>query len=638
MTHTTIFALMLAVAGTSQLVAAPATDEGDMFRDSLLHDVVVTGTRAATSEADIISTVTTVPRSQLTALERVSMLPTLSELVPGLYVTSRGVMGYGVSTGAAGSITLRGLSAGSGQAVVLIDGQPQYQGIFGHSIADAYQTLLAERVEVVRGPASLLYGSNGMGGVVNIITRQQHDNGVRTDFTLAGGSYNSVSSEAHNSVRAGRFFSDVAASYQSSDNHRPDMGFYQYGGYAKLGYDLSAHWRATAQADFTHFAASNPGPESAPLVDARQWINRGVAQVRVENSYDRTAGSLSVYHNFGRHKINDGHTADALPRDYLFRSRDALTGVSVSQGVSLIPGNWITVGADYQRIHGECWNSKLLTHEHWARPMEQNMHYPLDRTLTELAAYADLRQDITSWLTIEAGLRYDHHSEAGTELVPQGGIVVRPVADGQLKLTAGKGFRAPTLREMYLYGIANPDLEPERLWNYEVAWKHHPADGSLSYGINVFYLRADNLIATTMVPALGRAANYNTGRREHYGMELEASYAINAHWRTNANASYLHMDTPLLAAPELKAYAGAAYRLRALEVNAGVQYVAGLCTDVATGHEENVVLVNGAVAYRVVPQVKVWVRGENLLARKYEINAGYPMPRATLMAGIHTTF
>lgn len=632
--RTTILLAGVAVMALS----LPTQASGDeILRDSTLNDVVVTGTRAAVQERAIVSTVSTITRQQLNQLERVSLLPTLSEYVPNLLITQRGVMGYGVSGGAAGGISVRGLSSGTGQVMVLVDGHPQYQGIFGHSIADAYQTMIAERVEVVRGPGSLLYGSNAMGGVINIITRQAPD-GVRTDFNLGAGSYGSVQADLHNSVRSGRFFSDVALNYQGSDNHRENMDFYQYGGFAKLGYDFSAHWRAWGSFNLTHFAASYPGPTQAPLLDARQWINRGVAELAVENHYARTSGAVSVYHNFGRHKINDGHAADAAPRDFLFRSKDALTGVSAHQGFGLWRGSWITLGFDYQNIHGECWNSSIQTGERLNRPMEQNMHYPLDKNLTELAGYVDVRQDIFSWWTVEAGVRYDHHSEAGGQWVPQGGFVFRPLRNGELKLSAGKGFRVPNLKEMYLYGIANPDLKPERLWNYELAWKQRLLGGRLTYGVNLFYLKADNLIGTTMVPDLGRAANYNTGDREHFGAELEASYHVNSHWDLTTNHSYLHMDSPLLAAPEYKGYLGARYRVCKLELSAGAQYVSGLCTNVTTESKENFCLLNASVAYHLFPQAKLWVRGENLLAQRYEFIEGYPMPRATVMAGIHVNF
>ena len=631
---------LLAALGTS---AKAANDE--IANDSTLRDVVVTGTRTAVPERAIVPTVSTISEEQLNQLERVSILPTLTEQVPNLFITQRGVMGYGVSGGAAGGISVRGLNSGTGQVMVLVDGHPQYQGIFGHSIADAYQTMMAERVEVMRGPASLLYGSNAMGGVINIITKTQGSlpqkggcSSSHTDLNLGAGSFNSLQFDAHNSVRAGKFFSEVALNYQGSDNHRENMDFYQYGGMAKVGYDFSQHWRAWGMFNMTHFAASNPGSLQAPLLDARQWINRGVAELAVENSYEKTKGAVSVYHNFGRHKINDGHAVTADPRDYYFRSKDALTGVSAHQGFGLWKGSWITLGLDYQNIYGEAWNSSIETGERLNRKMEQNMHYPLDKNLTELAGYVDVRQDIFKWWTVEAGVRYDHHSEAGGEWIPQGGFVFRPLQNGELKLSVGKGFRVPNLKEMYLYGVANPDLQPERLWNYEVAWKQRLLGGRLTYGVNLFYLKADNLIGTMMVAELGRNANYNTGEREHYGAELEAAYRINRHWSLATNHSYLHMDAPLLAAPEYKGYLGAQYRLCKLELSAGLQYISGLCTNVANETKENVTLLNASVAYHLFPQVKLWVRGENLLAQRYEINEGFPMPKATVMAGIHVNF
>ena len=129
-----------------------------------------------------------------------SLLPTLTEQVPGLFTTARGIMGYGVSDGAAGGISLRGLSGGSGRLMVLIDGHPQYMGLMGHPIADAYQSLMAERVEVLRGPASVLYGSNAMGGVVNIVTRGMREDGVKTYADIGYGSYNTLQTEATNRI------------------------------------------------------------------------------------------------------------------------------------------------------------------------------------------------------------------------------------------------------------------------------------------------------------------------------------------------------------------------------------------------------------------------------------------------------
>ena len=224
-----------------------------------LQEVVVTGTRNAVDVRHLPYTVNVINRQTLTEQQQTSVLPTVMQQVPGLFVTSRSMMGYGVSTGAAGGISLRGVTGGAGQMLVLIDGHPQYNGVYGHPISDSYQTLMAERVEVLRGPASVLYGSNAMGGVLNIVTRSMHEDGVKTHISLGAGSYGTVQAEASNQIRSGRFSSTVATQYSRTDNHRPNMGFEQYGGYVKLGYDISDHWNVTADIDLTHWNASNPG-------------------------------------------------------------------------------------------------------------------------------------------------------------------------------------------------------------------------------------------------------------------------------------------------------------------------------------------------------------------------------------------
>ena len=161
-----IFAVALLVAATGKTQAQ--TDSVG----HVLDNVVVTGTRNTADVRHLPMNISVVGREKLTENQRNNVLPTLSEQVPGLFVTARSIMGYAVSDGAAGGISLRGIGSGAGRVMVLIDGHPQYQGIFGHSISDSYQSMIAEKVEVVRGPASMLYGSNAMGGVVNIVTRK----------------------------------------------------------------------------------------------------------------------------------------------------------------------------------------------------------------------------------------------------------------------------------------------------------------------------------------------------------------------------------------------------------------------------------------------------------------------------------
>lgn len=592
-----------------------------------LPDVVVTGTRNAVDIRHLPMTVTVIGREKLTEQYQPSILPTVMQQVPGLMVTSRSMMGYGVSTGAAGGINLRGITGGAGQLLVLIDGHPQYNGVYGHPISDSYQTLMAERVEILRGPASVLYGSNAMGGVLNIVTRSMHEDGVKTSINLGAGSYGTIQTEASNQVRNGKFSSTVSAQYGRTDNHRPRMGFEQYGGYLKLGYDFTEHWNAYVDADITHFNSSYPGAVSNPLYDADQWITRGVVSAALENHYNRTSGALSVYSNFGRHKIDDGTANPAQPTQRFFRSKDALTGISWYQSAQLFEGNRLTVGVDYQHIYGKAYYTSKQTGEVLDTPNKQSGKSHRN----EIAGYVDFRQDILKWLTIDAGLRIDHHSITGTEWIPQAGIVVRPLVTGEVKAMVSKGFRNPTMREMYLYPPSNEELKPERIWNYELSWKHRL--GAFNYGANLYYIKGDNMIQTV------NRKNVNTGVIENYGVELEAAYRINNYWSVNTNHSLLHMEHPVIAAPTYKGFLGANYHYNKWTIVAGLQYINGLYTAVGDNEQkENFCLLNASVSYAIWKGLNLWIRGENLLAQSYEINLGYPMPRATFMGGINWNF
>ena len=615
-------------------VSMRAEEADSLSVNRSLGELVVTGTRDETDVRHLSQTVSVIDRSVIEQSLQPSLLPVLTEQVPGLFVTSRGVMGYGVSDGAAGGISLRGLSGGSGRLMVLIDGHPQYAGIFGHPISDSYQSLLADRVEVLRGPASVLYGSNAMGGVVNIVTRKMHEDGVKTDLHAGYGSYNTLETELTNRIRKGRFSSVVSGSYNRTDGHRGNMQFEQYGGYAKLGYELADNWGTYADVNVTHFNATYPGPVSAPLLEGDQRITRGVVSFALENKYERTSGALSVFYNWGKHWINDGYTPSAgeSPKDGRFNSFDNMMGVSLYQSAQFFKGNRITFGFDWFRYGGEAWTEYVKGENAGTRSDL------VDKYENEVAGYVDFRQDISRWLTLNAGLRVDHHSRVGTEWIPQAGVAFHLPKDMELKASATKGFRYPILREMYMFPPQNPDLKPESMWNYEIAFSQRLFGGRLHYGLNLFYIDGKNLIMTLPNPN-GGMLNQNSGAIDNAGVELQAAYRINRCWSVDANYSYLHMKSPVIAAPEHKLYAGANFTKGRWNVSSGIQYIAGLYTAVGDNSQtEDFVLWNVRGSFRATEWLSVWARGENLLAQRYEINAGYPMPKATFEGGVHLEF
>ena len=237
MRRETLLFSALAFSAMTAWAQQPATSEEENVEKNIeITEVVVTGTRNETDIRHLPMSISVVDRDQIGRSNSPSLLPVITEQVPGLFTTGRGIMGYGVSDGAAGQMSLRGVGGPAQPGLpttgmlVLIDGHPQYMGLMGHPIADACQSFMAERVEVLRGPASVLYGSNAMGGVINIVTRKTSEDGIRTNANIGSGSYGSFQSEVTNRIRWKGLTSVVSGSYNRTDGHRENSAFEQYGG------------------------------------------------------------------------------------------------------------------------------------------------------------------------------------------------------------------------------------------------------------------------------------------------------------------------------------------------------------------------------------------------------------------------
>ena len=274
----------------------------------------------------------------------------------------------------------------------------------------------------------------------------------------------------------------------------------------------------------------------------------------------------------------------------------------------------------------------------WNRSMADGSETDIARrSVNEVAGYVDFRQNLLSWLIFDAGVRWDHHAVSGNEWVPQGSLTFLLPDNATLRATVGKGFRNATLRELYMYRPANADLKPERMMNYELSYRQHLLGNRLIIGANVFYLKADNMIQTQMTD--GRPLNVNTGKTENSGFELETAWSANTHWSLNGNYSFLHMSNPQLSAPEHKLYICGSWQQGRFRLNSGLQYVAGLYTAVGKNEQkEHFLLWNATADCRVAKGLHLFVKGENLLAQKYETVSGFPMPRATFMGGVNWRF
>jgi iron complex outermembrane receptor protein len=233
-----------------------------------------------------------------------------------------------------------------------------------------------------------------------------------------------------------------------------------------------------------------------------------------------------------------------------------------------------------------------------------------------------------------AGIRLENHKLYGNEWVPQVGVSFKAAEQTHLKFSVSKGFRTPNMRELYMYAPANEDLLPEESVSYDFTVAQRLLDSRLSMELSLYYIEGNNIVEVVMVD--GSPKNRNVGEFANKGVEFSMNYKILNNLNLNSNYSYLHMDIPITGAPGNKFYAGLSYAPGKFTINAGAQAIDNLYLSTGENAQtSSYTLVNARVDYRLLKWFDVFVKGDNLLAQKYETMLGFPMPRATVMGGIN---
>jgi len=461
-----------------------------------------------------------------------------------------------------------------------------------------------------------------MAGTINVITKQAKADGVHATLTSQYGSYNTWQTSLTGTARHGRLSALASLSYDSTDGNIDGLDFKQCGGYAKIGYEFSTHWKAYADYALTNFKAHDPvyptlsNPESTDVY--YQSITRGEASVAASNYYGTTDGTIRAYYSYGNHYIDDTRH---------FHSLDDRFGVMAFQNFAPWRGAAVTAGFDFNTYSGEIPVSGGSNHT------EGSMSAIARKHITEYSPYLTYSQSIAnSLLTLNCGLRMANSTMFDTRWIPQAGFAINLPADFTIKASAASGYRNPSFRELYLYRMANPDLEPERMWNYEISAGRH-FGSYLAIDLTAYYSKGDNLIQTVDMK------NVNTGRFINKGIELSArSYPL-PNLNVTATYSYLHSSLDnLTGAPRHQYYLGADWKaLEWLGVHADLKGTADLY--VAEGiKRQSYALLNLKLDFKVWKYLTLFARLENICDAQYTINRGYEMPGFTAMGGFKASF
>ena len=573
-----------------------------------MDEIVVTATRTEKAIKDLSATVSVISREEIEASHANSCMDILDTL-PGLFVQRTGAFGRA-------DVDIRGIGERGRKVMVLVDGRPVKMGLFGCTVTHSLPLNNVERIEVVRGPASVLYGSDAMGGVINIITRKLVG-AQEVDYTFSYGTHDSFQHRLRAGGSRGPLSFYATADMRQSDG---DVDHSSYNGRdftAEAGYEITDRVQAILSSKYFEAQKEEPLRATDPdtlISDVWNDYERGAVDLTFTGKWARWNGSLKLYRNFGEHEFSDG-----------WHSKDFTNGVMLNSTGRLLVGNELTVGAEFRQQGGERLSAPA---GEWDK--------------TEVAVFFHDEQILLSEWVLTFGARYNHDEFAGNVLCPQIGLVFHPREGTTLRGTVNKGFRAPQINELYLFPPSNIALESEEVWNYEVGITQRIVEG-VDVDLAAYQMKGENLIqkekhATPPPMFLFR----NTGAFEFKGIEAGIRARIGDALSARLYYTYLDPGEKTKGRPGDKGDLGLRVAWKKLALSLSTQYVADYFA--ADDREElisNYLVADVGLSYEVIPGLRASLAVDNILNEKYEIYADLPsgaglyaMPQRTFTAGL----
>jgi vitamin B12 transporter len=626
------------------LAAFPALAASDASGTDV-QEVVVTATKIPTPP-DKVSNAVTVITGEDIADRQLKSLPEALATVPGLNIVRSG------GPGEVSSVFIRGTN--SNHVLVLIDGvdatDPSIPSGF-----DFGQTLLGDvtRIEVLRGPGSSLYGSQAIGGVINILTTPPGGPPAAT-ASIEGGSFGTFNQRlGANGEIGGLGYALDLEHFRSDDTPvtPPDL---LPPGQKAIGdaYDnltASGRFRAALGADlsldatirYTRSIVRFTGDDEAlfPSVpNAQQSVeDRGELFSRVE----------------ARQSLFDGRVTSALGLDYTqyrTREQDPDTGFGVPPPI-LTDGS--RVGADWQ---GDIKLSPATTLVLGLGDKDdrlQNAGVPAHDN--DGWGFVELQSTLLPGLTAAASVRLDDYEREGEAATWHVGATYTVAATGtKLNATAGTAFRAPTLADLYVsfpaFGFfANPNLRPQQSFGYDLGFEQPFAQDCYSLGVTWYHNDIRDLIDATFDPVTFTSTLANIDRATTFGIESFATAKVTDRLDLRADYTWTvaqDSDTglELLRRPKAKVSGTATWRpADRLTVSATALYVgswvdANRSFSIPRLNAHPFATFNLAAEYRAAANTVIYGRIDNLLDRRYQDPVGFLQPGFGAFVGVKLRF
>jgi vitamin B12 transporter len=623
--------LMLVLASpcslANQLEDDDATASDDAPEPAFGEQVVVTATGIETPVAEVGSTITVLTSEEMRQQQRRTVADALTA-VPGVDVRRTG------GPGAVTSVFLRGMD--SDHTLVLVDGielndpsSPNRAAFLDHLTLDN-----VERIEVLRGPQSTLYGSDAIGGVINIISKRGQGDPAH-ELWAEGGRYSTLRAGFSSAGGSERFDYSVSGSYTDTDSFSArsvpgqERDPYRSGTVAGLvgfdsgdGFEIDLVFRhLDAESDFDSFVA-----EPGNLTDTRQ------SMVKIEPR-------LSLFDGRWQQRWilrTTRHERDTTG-DFPSLAEGQLSGVEWRNDLTLNEKHTLTLGADGAWEKGEFGGFSSF-----------------DDGARLLGLYAQDQWKLGERWSGTVGVRVDDHDSFGSEATYRvAGSFRIPGSGTTLRASGGTGFKAPSISELHDSDCGNPALNPETSLGFDLGVEQRWANRRVSAGATLFRNRIDNLILAEFDPNTFACLGYsNLDEAETRGVETFAH--LEPVTNLEIRVSYTYTDTEakgdpagfllstgsrLLLRPEHKGHLGIHQRLAGgvAGITLDLLYVGK--RDDPTGMESDEYwLANLAGSWNLTDRLQLLARVENLFDEDYEDVIGFNTAGASGFLGVRVGF
>lgn len=477
-----------------------------------LEGVVVTASRVPEKKIDSNADVSVVTAKEIEEKHYDDVSEAIRH-VPGVTISNQGASSQ---VGMSNQIYING----SKNVVVLVDGMRRNTNgnvLATADIGDMVNMDSIDHIEVLKGSASTLYGSDAQGGVINIITKKAKNDGVRTTLRTSFGNESREKYSLHNEGREENVFWNVDAGKELQGKYKDGWGrrvinhlnAEHYN--VKLGYDLGNDSDVVFNYEKYTSDYIRPYYGTNDTTRARGKKDNDSVSLQYKSKLnDRLTSQFSVYRN--NTHINDNYTASDLC-DMKMRT----TGIS----------DQLTYTMDRQTITGGFdWYKDEIPYYKGNPDVEGT-------SITNTAFYLQDKVDLTDRWNVTPGIRVDHHSEFGTHTSPSLSVGYKQNEKTNYYINYKSFFAAPSLYHLYS-SVGNKDLDPEEGNTVEFGVNHRFTD-SLDGTFNVFHTHAKNLI--------DYYKRYrNSGKTNANGFSLSLNKEFSRHWNASLGYSYLHMQ------------------------------------------------------------------------------------------------